>query len=155
MERQRSGRVAALILLSLCALVLLFGMGSARRGEEGRPRLEEARGLDREAPQGRDPASIDDLEDSVRRAAALARSEQWQAAREAAGEIKERWVSFKPAMRANAGERMWRTSDTDDFQAAMERFRESVEARDREKALESAETMLTIIDNYNDDREGS
>ncbi len=40
-----------------------------------------------------------------------------------------------------------------DFEAALDRFRQHAAARDRTKALEETEIMLEIIDGYTDDRD--
>lgn len=155
MERKAKGHyTVSLLLLSLFALVVLIGMGTSRQGDEGGPQLTRFSQEREERLAAREPADIDDLEASVQRAATLARDEEWSKAETAAQNVRERWVSFKPAMRANAGEKMWRTSDMDDFQVALDQLQEHVGARNRAKALESAETMLKIIDNYNDNREG-
>lgn len=155
MERNRKGRYTlGLLLLSLCALVALIGMSASRRGDKDAPELTRLHRERQEELAAREPADIDDLESSVEQAARRVRDEDWSNAEAAARQVKQRWLSFKPAMRANAGQKMWRTSDMDDFEVALDALGEHVKARDRTRALESTDTLLKIIDNYNDNREG-
>lgn len=162
MERKGKRRYrTSLLLFSLCALAVFIWAGTlgTDRGDENGPRanpsgetrLEEPPA--REPAGGGEPASIEELQAAVERAAALARDGEWPGAGEAAREIRERWVSFKPAMRANAGERMWQTTDVNAFEAALNQFEAHTAARDQVEALESAEAMLGIIEGYRDDRD--
>ena len=106
-------------------------------------------------PAGRDTPELSDLRLAVDRLGDTLSKEplaetDWQEAEREAQDVMQIWVSFKPPMRANAGERMWSPSDVDEFEESVKEARTQVQERDAGKARMNVERMQRLIDKYDD-----
>lgn len=154
--------------LALLALVLLVGVGLWSFGK-GNPAQEPQRGGNASPNQvslretgdssddqiGREPADLDQLERAVSRTSIALERSSWEEAEANSRQLQQRWLSFKPAMRAQAGTRIWSTQDTDAFSDGLDALEAHIQSRRRAAAQNEIQRLHDIIRRYQSAREPS
>lgn len=154
MPRRGAGMIALICLVFLLA----FGLWSSTRGG---PARDGPRSLDPPRPHpislgqaerddrvGREPANLEELKEAVERTSRALEGPSWHEAEAGAQEIFNRWLSFKPAMRAQAGTRMWSTTDTDAFSTRLDDLQAHIAERRKDAARNDVQALYRIVNRY-------
>lgn len=157
MHRDVGRKIAHWVIGGVLVTMLALAVGTLVNRGEPNPNLSAPeQGVQignqwRDDRSQREVADLNDLHDAVNQAAEAVSARDWARAERHAHDLKERWLSFRTPMQAQAGREIWHVRDIQEFQDAADGLIRATAERRPEAAAERIDTMRQIVGRYRDE----
>lgn len=151
---KRNLMILLAVAIVLVAAIWTIGQGRGTSDQQDSMDLQQTENREL-TDENRDPADINQLRDAIAQAQASLDRRNWDATQRDVERIRQRWLSFKPKMRALAGTRMWSTTDVNDFESALNQALDAVASEDDVNAHDALQRMGKIAAENDTSRSGA
>lgn len=145
------------LIVTLLAVAIVFtGMYALTQGRgDHQSEINQGGNNRREQLAAREPADIHELRDVIEKTIIAVDDNHWDEATHSVHQIRQRWVSYKPGMRAGAGVRMWPTTDVNRFESALGEAEGAVSRQQDDRAMEALRLLDQLAESNDHTREGA